>query len=187
MRKEIKLSKTERQLLLYDIFFHCQVTEYEDIYSRLPISQRMIQRDIIDLADAGLIRVSYSRQAGGYIEAGEAAFDENAVGKRHDHLKRLNRLGRLMRELDNEDVAQWEKEFDDETQERITAKVSYRMLFPGCSERTRQRDFETLCRIGYKVRYDNAEHYYQTDFHEEGLREDFGVFRKDGHLCRIAD
>lgn len=44
--EEIELSQTDRQLLLYDIFFRSQQVEYEDITSRLPISKKMVQRDI---------------------------------------------------------------------------------------------------------------------------------------------
>ena len=44
--EEIELSQTDRQLLLYDIFFRSQQVEYEDITSRLPIGKKMVQRDI---------------------------------------------------------------------------------------------------------------------------------------------
>ena len=60
--EEIELSQTDRQLLLYDIFFRSQQVEYEDITSRLPVGKKMVQRDIKTLTDAGLIRIKYSKK-----------------------------------------------------------------------------------------------------------------------------
>lgn len=84
-------------------------------------------------------------------------------------MKRLHRLGILMSELVNEDIPLWEKkdnQEDGDSQEYVTAKDSYHELFPGLSERTRQRDFEVLRSIGYDVSYDAVEHcFYQDDHH----------------------
>lgn len=188
--KEVIISKLERQLLMYDIFSGCMVTRMEDITARLPIQKKMIQRDIRDLTDAGLIHVVYSRKEQGYVDSGQPGFNETVTSRRRDHLKRLNRLGRLMKELYNEDIPLWEKkereELWGEQEEYMTSKQSYREMFPDISERTRQRDFEVLCNIGYEVWYHNAEHCFIQQFHEEGLREDFGVYKKDGKLMRMV-
>lgn len=186
--KEIILSKLERQLLLYDIFSGCMVTRLEDITMRIPIQKKMIQRDIRDLMDAGLIRVAYSRKEQGYVENGQPAFNGAAAGRRKEHLSRLNRLGRLMKELYNEDIPLWEKKDREEVwgeqETYITAKQSYQELFPRLSERTRQRDFKVLNHIGYEVYYDNQERCFIQRFCGEGLREDFGIYRKEGKLVR---
>ena len=182
----IKLSKTERQLLLYEIFLHCEVTEFAEITSRLPINKRMIQRDIVDLRDAGLVDVVYSKKERGYIKKDTARFNENVTGKRRQSLKRLYRLGTLMTELENEDVAAWEKEMDREDGEEkkyFTAKDSYYELFPDSTERTRQLDFKTLRRIGLKVGYDNWDHCFVKEY-DYTLREDFDVEKRDGKLIR---
>ncbi|MDE7312640.1 MAG: hypothetical protein K2N87_13635 [Eubacterium sp.] len=188
--KEITLSKLERQLLLYDIFTGCLVTRLEDITARLPVQKKMIQRDISDLMDAGLICVVYSRKEQGYVENGQPVFREAAAGRRKSHLIRLNRLGRLMKELYNEDIPLWEKkdrkDIWGEQEEYVTAKSSYHELFPGLSERTRQRDFEVLTRIGYEIYFDNQDHCFVQQFCQEGLREDFGVRRKEGKLVRMT-
>ena len=76
---------------------------------------------------------------------------------------RLNRLGRLMSELENEDIPQEDKREKGEDQEYFTAKDSYNQLFPGLSERTRQRDFEVLRNIGYWVRYSAEEHFFDQE------------------------
>lgn len=82
------------------------------------------------------------------------------------HLRRLNRLGTLMRELVNEDIPLWEKKDNEaygEIREYVTAKDSYNEMFPGLSERTRQRDFEFLREIGYDVSYDPWDHCFKQD------------------------
>lgn len=93
--KGITLSKLERQLLRYDIFYGCMVTWLEDITERLPVQKKMIQRDICDLTDARLI---------------------------------------------------------------------------------------CMTRIGYEIYFINQDHCFVQQFCWEGLREDFGVRRKDGKL-----
>lgn len=113
-------------------------------------------------------------------------FNENAVGKRRQSLKRLYRLGTLMTELENDDAASWEKEFDKEDgdgKEYFTAKDSYYELFPDSSERTRQRDFKTLRRIGYQVGYDNWDHCFVKEY-DYTLRDGFEVEKRNGKLMR---
>ena len=82
------------------------------------------------------------------------------------HLKRLNRLGILMSELVNEDIPSWEKkdfQGSGDVREYITARDSYRELFPNLSERTRQRDFQVLRDIGFDVYYDQYDHCFRQD------------------------
>ncbi len=165
------MPKIERQLRLYELVCSYAVVEFMAIQERFPhINKRMVQRDLNDLRDAGLIRVKYSRKARGYIKERERPdFNQETEPRRMAHLKRLNRLGTLMRELYNEDIPLWEKktnEEDGDFQEYTTSKESYNELFPGLSERTRQRDFEVLRNIGYGVFYDHRDHcFYQEDFH----------------------
>ena len=189
MGKFIELSKIERQLLLYEIFLHCEVTEFAEITSRLPINKRMIQRDIVDLREAGLMDVVYSKKERGYVKKDTPRFHEHAAGKRRQSLKRLYRLGTLMTELENEEIADWEKVLeneDGEAKEYFTAKDSYYELFPESSERTRQRDFKTLRRIGHEVGYDNNDHCFVME-EDYGLREDFDVKKKGGKLIRRSN
>lgn len=182
--KEHKLSKIQRQLLLYEIFYYCEVTEFDEITSRLPINKRMIQRDIIDLRDAGLADIVYSRQDKGYIKRDTPEFNESAAGRRRQYLKRLYRLGTLMLELENEDVPHWEKDDEDEEGKKyFTAKDSYYELFPDSSERTRQRDFQTLSQIGLRVGYDNRDQCFEIEY-DHWLREDFNVVKKGRKLIR---
>ncbi len=179
-----KMPRIERQLRLYELVCGYAITGFEVIEEVFPDSnKRMIRRDLKDLKDAGLVCVKYSRKGNGYIKEKEIPeFSQQAKPRRMAHLKRLNRLGRLMSELDNEDIPLWEKkdrEEDGEIQEYLTAKDSYNQLFPGLSEQTRQRDFEVLRNIGYDVSYDHQDHYFRLDNFHLGWMEAPDVIDQD--------
>lgn len=81
---------------------------------------------------------------------------------------------RLMRELYNEDIPLYEKkdnEAEGEIQEYVTSKDCYNKLFPGLSERTRQRDFEVLCRLGHQVFYDHRDRCFRQEEFSMGWAE----------------
>lgn len=178
----ITLTKTERQLLLYEVFCRFYGQDLETIFSVLPIERRMLQRDVKDLIDAGLINVTFSKEKQAYIKSKqEVSFREDMKKpNRTKHLKMLNRLGMLLRELYNEEISSEEK-YD--RKKYTSCKVVYEQLFPGESARTRQRDFQTLCRIGYLIKYNRNIQYYE--FYDDGQnRAEFGVFKEDGKLKR---
>ncbi len=203
MENEFVLTKLERQLLVFDVISHCEVTEYVEITSLIPISTRTIQRDVKDLTDAGLIRVEFSKKENGYVHIGEPELNPSIPdGKKKKHLQDLYRLGTLMWNLTSspEDLAE-EKEIDLEleygegesflteekkTKQRYTAVDSYCELFPGASEKDWKRDFEILSRIGYGFYCTGSgNHYTDEMFGNVYLRENFGVrMREDGKLVK---
>ena len=178
---DIVLIPTDRQLLLYDIFIGSEQVAYEDITSRLPIGKKMIQRDIKTLTDAGLIRVKYSKKDKAYIHdsTNPPSFKENVKGKYHTHLMRLRRIAILMNELCTDTGSYYEVDGD----AYYSCKTCYYELFPEANERMRQRDFEHLNNIGYAVTYNNSDRRYKM-WDGYYLREDFGVFLRDGKLMR---
>lgn len=209
MKKEIVLTKLERQLLMYDIFYHCTVIEFVEITNLLPINKKMIERDVKDLTDAGLISVTFSKKENGYIHSGEPKFCETETNERRkEHLTRLARLATLMRELDSnwsdeheEDLELLARGGDDEDPDLLeyleetkddyyTAVESYYEIFPDLPEDAWKQDFEVLENIGYtfyrteRGNYRTGEmfnHYYCGQM----LLEDFGVRRReDGKLVR---
>lgn len=166
MEDRKRLPRIQRQLQLYDYVCRYQIAQFSGICEIFPYNKRLLQRDLADLRDAGLVAVKYSKKAKGYIKTGVPAFDQTAAPRRKAHLVQLNRIGRLMSELENEDIPQEdkkEKRENGEEQEYFTAKDSYNQLFPGLSERTRQRDFEVLRNIGYWIRYNAQEHYFDQE------------------------
>ena len=175
------LTSTDRQLLMYDIFKSCEQISFEEITSRLPVGRKMIQRDIRMLTDAGLICVRYSRKDRAYVHSGQKpVFQESAEGRYRTHLLKLRRIATLMTQLYMVDDSYY---FGD-SENVYTCKMCYYDLFPDASERMRQRDFEQLNRIGYDISYDNTQRRYFM-WEDNGLREDFGVYRENGKLKRI--
>lgn len=178
----IILTKTERQLLLYEVFCRFYGQDLETIFSVLPIERRMLQRDVKDLIDAGLISVTFSKEKQAYIKSnGVVAFHEDTKKpNRTKHLKMLNRQGTLLRELYNEEISSEEK-YD--RKNYTSCKDVYEQLFPEESDRTRQRDFKTLYRIGYPIKYNRKIQYYE--FYDNGEnRTDFDVFKENNQLKR---
>lgn len=63
MSKEVKMSKLERQLRLYKLLLPCAIAELSEIFQAVfPYNMRLLQRDLADLRDAGLVEVKYSRK-----------------------------------------------------------------------------------------------------------------------------
>lgn len=182
--KDIALIPTERQLLLYDIFIGSEQVEYEDITSRLPIGRKMVQRDIKALTDAGLIRIKYSKKEKAYVHDSSSLpfFNESAKGKYRIHLMKLRRIATLMNKLYMDTDSYYEEEGD----AYYSCKTCYYELFPEANERMRQRDFKHLNHIGYTVTCDNNDRRYKM-WDGYYLREDFGVFLKDGKLMRHTE
>lgn len=163
-----KMVRIERQLRLYEVVCQLAIVQFSDVCEIFPYNMRLLQRDLADLRDAGLVSVKYSKKGKGYVKTGVPEFNEGTKPCKKTHLKRLHRLGVLMSELVNEDIPLWEKKDNQENgdvQEYVTSKDSYNELFPGLSERTRQRDFEVLRNIGYDVGYIPDEYrFYQDDY-----------------------
>ena len=61
---EEKMDRIERQLRLYELVCSYAVTGFETIEEAFPdSSRRMVQRDLKDLKDAGLVSVNYVKKA----------------------------------------------------------------------------------------------------------------------------
>lgn len=183
MENTIELKKIERQVLLYEVLSGSKITDKEFIFSYLPIGNRMLERDMKDLSDAGLINLRFDRKRKCYVKNEKEYIIDGSewTEVKRRHLKRLYRLCHLIDNLQNDEVI-WNEEFIRE--EKMTAAKSYREMFPECSPRTMQKDFVTLNRIGYPIKYDRKLRYYKF-FDNANHRESFGVYRNDaGKLVR---
>lgn len=183
MENTIELKKIERQVLLYEVLSGSKITDKDFIFSYLPVGDRMLERDMNDLSDAGLINLRFDRKRKCYVKNGKENIidDSEWTEAKRRHLKRLYRLCHLIDNLQNDEVI-WDEEFIRE--EKMTAAKSYREMFPECSPRTMQKDFATLNRIGYPIKYDRKLRYYEF-FDNANHRESFGVYRNDaGKLVR---
>ena len=164
-------SKMTRQLKLY---YYLISTEYhgpDDLTLLFGYPNiRMIQRDMKDLRDCGLVAdIKYDRREKNYIITGEYSEISSGIPKRRlEHLIRLRRLGTIVTEFeptdeyelsayeDELDAYKWdmeeynsdpegfienwgEKPVEPEPMKFFDVKKAYYKLFPGSSERKRQR------------------------------------------------
>lgn len=153
----MNLSKIQRQLLLYEIFYLGQTgyLQIKDIQDLLPMNKKTLQRDINDLTDAGLINVKYSRKEKGYHANGVPIVNLSNHGNRDARLHKLSRLGFLMFHLytiGNYDLRFYEDEY------YYSVVDSYKEFFPDISVRQRSRDLSILASLSI-LRYDN---FYKT-------------------------
>ena len=94
--------KMARQLQIYDLLAGVKngaVYSPTEIMSSFGISRRMLQRDLKDLRDCGLINVRYDKTEDRYILAETISSDESIPIRRRQHLQRLFRIGTLIRGL----------------------------------------------------------------------------------------
>ena len=191
--------KMARQLQIYDMLSAVRngaVYGPADIMNSFGIGPRMLQRDLKDLRDCGLIKLNYNKAKDRYVLDGDAAFDETASPRRRQHLIRLYRLGTLIHALSRTDSEKFEhfrhelEEFyeyledTDDSPEEIAAmrefyilhdiefydlKYEYYELFPDSNERTRQRDFLEMRRAGFNIYYSRefGSFIYEYDFKRE--------------------
>lgn len=182
MNRLIELKQIERQLILYDVFRYFEEVTFRDIEFVLPgLGKRMIQRDIRDLTNAGLIHVSYDRARQAYVpmeekkDLSETVVDENCgeeifqgeMAKKEKHYYRLRRLAFCMKLTYCADpVKEYFKEF------------------PEATERMRLRDFEALRRIGYEAGYSRECEGIIVDNNYANPYDGYDVRRKEGKLVR---
>lgn len=178
--EEQKRSKMTRQLQIYYLLTTSKIIGPDDIMNTFRITRRMLQRDLKDLRDCGLINVKYDRASDNYIIAGDAVFDETAKDRRKQHLIRLYRIGSLIHQLgkvSSDGIRIYEtilEEYELSVQDSLSDPINnppedvpdkpepldlpdikgkYYELFPDSNERTRQRDFEEMNRAGFNIYY----------------------------------
>lgn len=140
MSKSVEsVTKTSRLLVVFHLFQHCQEVSFKEITDMFPVSQKTSYRDIQLLKRAGVLQIRYSKRQEAFVPVSldftEPEWPENQTQRRY--LEKVRRLCTLMVRLEEaEDPIAW-----------------YRVQYPGLSDRTRQRDFKELSKIGYKISY----------------------------------
>lgn len=159
-------TKIQRQLLFYEILYTSHEVMIDDLMRRLNVSKKTIQRDIEDLTDAGLIKLTYSRKDKSYKHEDAAGVISEPEGTaRYSHLKKLRRLAVFMEELSDASGYSFGEEYN--------CKERYFELFPDMSERTRMRDYEILNEIGYTIRWDEYEKRHVVQGYLYQIRDNF--------------
>ena len=140
MSKSVEsITKTSRLLVVFHLFRHCQEVTFQEITDILPVSEKTVYRDIQILKRAGVLQIRYSRRQEAFVPASlnftEPDWPENQTQRRY--LEKIRRLCTLMVQIEEaEDPVAW-----------------YRERYPGLSDRTRQRDFKELGKVGYRIGY----------------------------------
>ena len=179
--------KMARQLQIYDIIAGVRngaVYSPTEIMSSFGISRRMLQRDLKDLRDCGLINVKYDKTKDQYVLDEDTVFDNTASPRRKQHLLRLYRIGTLIHCLtrtDSDSLEKYEygvKEFEEYLED---AKEDPKNNSPEDIESMREfyipQDFEfyDLKAEYYDLFPDSNERTRQRDF-EEMNRAGFKIY-----------
>ncbi|MBO6148179.1 MAG: hypothetical protein J6O55_02435 [Lachnospiraceae bacterium] len=174
--------KIIRQISLYSYITSTFYHGPDDLMGHFGINRRMLQRDLKDLRDAGIIRLKYYKKDNNYVESDTpAVFDESATGRHRQHLMRLKRLTTLIDKLPRTpmyDLETYESEYrqyleykEYMAEDPVTfppedlweppekpvwenIKSVYYELFPNSNERMRQRDFQALNDAGFYIHYE---------------------------------
>lgn len=192
MNSNSKITKLERQILLYELMSNENAYHgrQEVFHRHLASNLRMLQRDLKDLRDAGLLNMKYDRthdQYNSILNDNEPlTFNDTVTGRRRGHLLRLRRLCILYSRLettDPNDLANYENDMEEYKYARkhpkeylpewivepvlpelICARKQYSVLFPDVSERTMWRDFNVLDNIGMTIKYYRKYGVYLLDY-----------------------
>ena len=179
--------KMARQLQIYDIIAGVRngaVYSPTEIMSSFGISRRMLQRDLKDLRDCGLINVKYDKTKDQYVLDEDTVFNNTASPRRKQHLLRLYRIGTLIHCLtrtDSDSLEKYEygvKEFEEYLED---AKEDSKNNSPEDIESMREfyipQDFEfyDLKAEYYDLFPDSNERTRQRDF-EEMNRAGFKIY-----------
>ena len=138
------ISKTNRVLSVYHLFLNCQEVSLQEFTLNFGVSQRTALRDIRLLQQAGVLEARWDRARQAFVPVTLKPFplEEQENQTRQKYLEKLRRLCILMRRMSEED-----------SEDGMNKVELYRELFPGIPDRTRQRDFQELEKLGYSASY----------------------------------
>ncbi len=104
--------KMARQLQIYDLVAGVRngaVYSPAEIMAAFGITRRMLQRDLKDIRDCGLISVVYDKSEDKYILGKKSVTDEEIPPRRKQHLDRLFRIGTLIHSLSRTSTEELER------------------------------------------------------------------------------
>ena len=138
------ISKISRLLSVYHLFLYCEEVSLQEFSLSFGVGQRTAVRDIRLLRQAGVLKARYDRTVQSFLPVSLELFpmEEQENKTRQKYLEKLRRLCVLMRRMTEEADG-----------DGVSKTDLYRESFPGISDRTRQRDFMELEKLGYEARY----------------------------------
>lgn len=108
MSERENLPRIEWQLRLYEMVCQYVIVQFSDVCEIFPYNMRLLQRDLADLRDAGLVSVKYSKKGKGYVKTGVPKFNEKAKPCKKvtgEYISRIekNAVEKLRRGMDKEE------------------------------------------------------------------------------------
>jgi len=142
-----QISKLSRVLSVYHLFLNCEEVSLQEFSMNFGVGHRTALRDIRLLRQAGVLKTRYSREAQAFLPVSMELFPMEVQKNktRQKYLEKLRRLCVLMRRMAEEDDCDGMNKID-----------LYREILPGVSDRTRQRDFKELEKLGYCAWYERG-------------------------------
>lgn len=140
----MEVTKTSRVLSVYHLFLHCQEVSFQELRQQFGVSEKTSLRDIRLLERAGVLEARYDRGCRAFYPLSLAArpMAEESNQTRRKYLEKVRRLCILMARMAEEDPY-----------DGMNKTALYREVLPGVSDRTRQRDFQELEKLGYSASY----------------------------------
>lgn len=150
IKKSAKITKTSRVLSVYHLFRNCQEVSFQELEQQLGMGRRTAYRDIRLLRQAGALDARYDRTLGAFVPVSLEPFpmEKQENQTRQKYLEKIRRLCALMERMS------WEDGYD--AVNPVSKTDLYREIFPGASDRTRQRDFQELDKLGYRAYYEKG-------------------------------
>ena len=133
------ITKTTCLLGVFHLFRHCQEISFKEITDMMNVSQKTAYRYIKVLKAAGVIQIRYSKRLEAFVPVSMDFTEPQRMKNqtRQRYLDKIRRLCTLMAQIEEaDDPIAW-----------------YRERYPELADRTRQRDFEELRKIGYYIGY----------------------------------
>ena len=148
------MTKLSRVLSVYHLFLNCEEVSFQEFSLNFGVGQRTALRDIRLLRQAGVLEARWDRARRAFVPVSLKLFpqEEQENRTRQKYLIRLRRLCVLMRRMAEEDET-----------DGMNKTTLYREILPGIFDRTRQRDFEELEKLGYSA-------WYEPGFEDESGR-----------------
>lgn len=150
------ISKTSRILAIYHLFLTCQEVSYKELADQLGIGKKMASRDISLLQNAGILKVRYDRNAQAFIPVNLDTFsvEPQESKQKQKYMEKLQRCCILMRRIQEEFGPGDRLPYWPLWVRGTMSKIDYyQKILPGVSDRTRQRDFQELEKLGYEICY----------------------------------
>ena len=150
------ISKTSRILAIYHLFLTCQEVSYKELADQLGIGKKMASRDINLLQNAGILKVQYNRKTQAFIPVTLDVFSikPQKSKQKQKYVEKLQRCCILMKRMQDEFGPGDRLPYWPLWVRGDMSKIDfYREIFPDVSDRTRQRDFNELEKLGYEICY----------------------------------